>query len=305
MNVWQRFLQRQAHRQGRKLDKIEEQNLRQQWFLLAGESVQGVYPEPQYLNPIYPPSNRFWADPFLWSKEGRYFIFFEDFPFSTWRGFISVIEIDQYGRQISDSKPVIEESYHLSYPFLFEHHNELYMMPEKCSQNRVDIYRCIEFPYRWVLDKTLISGYKIVDSTLLQYQNKWWLLAAMKHGRVRINESLFAFYAESPISDTWTPHESNPLVRDLCGGRPAGRIIQDSEGRLLRPSQNCLRRYGHGLNLNSISTLTTTAYSEEVVWQKTATDINPQWRAMHHLDYHQGMIVMDAQRLLPLAETLD
>ncbi|HMU88189.1 MAG TPA: hypothetical protein PKC11_11275, partial [Agitococcus sp.] len=213
MNVWQRFLQRQAHRQGRKLDKIEERNLRQQWFLLAGESVQGVYPEPRYLNPIYPPSNRFWADPFLWSKEGRYFIFFEDFPFSTWRGFISVIEIDQYGRQISDSKPVIEESYHLSYPFLFEHHNELYMMPEKCSQNRVDIYRCIEFPYRWVLDKTLISGYKIVDSTLLQYQNKWWLLAAMKHGRVRINESLFGFYADSPISETWTPHASNPLVR--------------------------------------------------------------------------------------------
>lgn len=305
MNIWQRFLQRQAHRQGRKLDKKEEQGQRQQWFLLAGKSAQGAYPQPQELNAIYPPKNRFWADPFLWSKNGRYYIFFEDFPFETWRGLISVIEIDQQGRQISESQPVLEESYHLSYPYLFEYEGELYMMPEKCSQNRVDIYRCVEFPYNWAFDKTLISSCKIVDTTLLQHQNKWWLLAAMKQGRVRINESLFAFYAESPISDTWTPHESNPLVRDLCGGRPAGRIIQDSEGRLLRPSQNCLRRYGHGLNLNSISTLTTTAYSEEVVWQKTATDINPQWRAMHHLDYHQGMIVMDAQRLLPLAETLD
>ena len=32
MNMWQRFLQRQTHRQSRNLDKQQEQGMRQQWF---------------------------------------------------------------------------------------------------------------------------------------------------------------------------------------------------------------------------------------------------------------------------------
>ena len=38
MNIWQRFLQRQTHRQSRKLDKQQEQGFVQQWFLLAGKA---------------------------------------------------------------------------------------------------------------------------------------------------------------------------------------------------------------------------------------------------------------------------
>ena len=54
MNIWQRFLQRQTHRQSRKLDKQQEQGFVQQWFLLAGKANDAAYPQPQQLNPIYP-----------------------------------------------------------------------------------------------------------------------------------------------------------------------------------------------------------------------------------------------------------
>ncbi|MBK8326737.1 MAG: hypothetical protein IPL02_06830 [Moraxellaceae bacterium] len=302
MNVWQRFQQLQQRRKGRRQDKLDEQGMRQQWFLLAGKGNSAAYPQPQQLNPIYPPNDCFWADPFLWSKDGRYFIFFEDFPYATWRGIISVIEIDEQGKQISEPRPVLEEAYHLSYPFLFEYDGQLYMMPEKCSQKRVDIYRCDEFPHRWSQVSTLIDNLKIVDSTLFEHDGKWWLFAAAKQGRVRINESLFAFYADSPLSNTWTPHPLNPLVRDLTRGRPAGRICHNSQGQLLRPAQDCLRRYGYGVHLQEITQLTTTAYQEQTVWSGLAPNINNTWRAMHHLDYHNDMMVMDAQRLLPMME---
>ena len=301
MNLWQRFLQRQAHRQNRKQDKREEQGKRQQWFLLAGQDT-GDVPQPEHLTPLYPPSNTFWADPFLWRRDGRYFIFFEDFPYVTWRGRISVLEIDATGRQISEPVPVLEEPYHLSYPFLFEHNGELYMMPEKCSQGRVDLYRCTRFPDQWIYERTLVSGLKIVDSTLIEHEGRWWLLAAAKRGRVRINESLFAFYADSPLSDNWTPHPLNPLVRNLSCGRPGGRIHTDNQGRLLRPAQDCIKRYGYGLHLQQILKLTTTDYQEQTVWSGMASAMNTDWRAMHHLDRHQGMMVMDAQRLIPLEQ---
>lgn len=299
MTFWQRFQLMQQRRQGRKQDKIEEQGKRQQWFLLAGPD-NGNYPRPEQLTPLYPPPTTFWADPFLWQRDGRYYIFFEDFPYATWRGRISVLEIDAAGKQIGEPMPVLEEPYHLSYPFLFEYEGELYMMPEKCLQGRVDVYRCTRFPDQWVCQRTLISGLKIVDSTLIEHDGRWWLLAAAKQGRVRINESLFAFYADSPLSEHWTAHPLNPLVRNLTCGRPGGRIMQDSAGRLLRPAQDCLRRYGYGLHLQQILELTPTTYREQTLWSAMAPAINPHWRAMHHLDRHQGMMVMDAQRLIAL-----
>lgn len=303
MNFWQRFKQSQARRAGRKADKLEERGWRQQWFLLAGNSSarEWVAPQPQHMSAIYPPANTFWADPFAWERDGRRFIFFEDFPFATWRGRISVMEVDAKARPLGEPVPVIEEDHHLSYPFLFEHEGELYMMPEKAEVKRLDLYRCVEFPHRWEVVKTLLNNIKIADATLFEHEGRWWIFAAAKHAGARINESLFAWYADSPLSDTWTPHPANPLVRDFSRGRPGGRIFHDHKGRLLRPSQNCVRRYGHGLNLSEIKTLTPTAYAEEELWTLSGEDAGA-WRAMHHLDWHGGLLVMDAQRLLPLEQ---
>lgn len=300
---WRHSQQLRVLRAGRKLDKVFEQGFRQQWFLLAGASPQADLvntPKPQTMNPIYPPDNAFWADPFVWVRDGRHYIFFEDFPFETWRGRISVLEVDEAGLCISDPVPVIEEEHHLSYPFLFEYQGELYMVPEKSEVKRVDLYRCVEFPHQWVFEKTLIEGVKIADPTLFEHDGRWWLFCAAKKGQIRINESLFAYYSDSPLSSQWTPHVANPLVRNFNLGRPAGRIFQDESGRLLRPSQDCLRRYGYGININEIQLLTTTNYQEKLLWKISGDDIGT--RAIHHMDCQSNLLVMDAQRLIPLGE---
>lgn len=299
MNVWQRLWQQQQHRRYRKEDKLATRGKQHQWFLLAGADQHPErFPEPQSLNVLYPPLDTFWADPFLWQKDGRNYIFFEDFPFASQSGRICVLEVDASGKQISEPVPVLEEPCHLSYPFLFEHAGRLYMMPEKSAANCLDLYRCDEFPLRWSKLHTMMSGMRIADATLLEHEGRWWLFASAKLGRVRLKESLFAFYADSPLSQNWTPHPANPLVRDLRCGRPGGRIIRTASGQLLRPAQDCLHHYGHGLRVQAINRLTPTEYVEETVWQLNATQASPDWRAMHHLDRHKGMLVMDAQRLI-------
>ena len=303
MNVWQRWQQSQARRAGRRQDKREERGFTQQWFLLAGACPESarVAPQPQSLTPLYPDEPAFWADPFVWTRDGQRWIFFEDYPFSTRRGRISAIPVDAGGQPTGPMVPVLEEPYHLSYPFLFEHDGELYMMPEKTALNRVDVYRCVEFPHRWEQVVTLIDGIKMADATLFQHEGRWWLFGAAKQGRARINESLFAFYADSPLSTNWTAHAANPLVRDFARGRQAGRIFRDAEGRLVRPSQDCVRRYGHGLQLSRIEELTPTTYREQGFLHLSSADV-PGWRGLHHLDWQAGLMVMDAQRLLPTAE---
>lgn len=299
MSPWQRWRQLQARRAGRKSDEREERGWLQQWFLLLGPSdgASRSAPTPETLQPIYPPDHAFWADPFVWVRDGRRYVFFEEFPYATRRGRISALGLDARGRPLGDAFPVIEEPYHLSYPFLFEFGDELYMMPEKKAAGRLDLYRCTAFPHAWSREATLIEGMRIADANLFEHEGRWWLFCAAKQRRSRINETLVAFYADHPLSIDWTPHPGNPLVRDFRRARPGGRVFRDDTGRLLRPTQDCVRRYGYGLGISEVTQLSTKAFAERQVWYASGEDAG-RWRAMHHMDWHAGIMAMDAQRLL-------
>jgi hypothetical protein len=281
------------------LDALDRSRGRPQWFLLAGEvgSELLTVPNPSRLRPIFPPEDRFWADPFGWSEGGRRFVFLEEYPYETRRGRISVLELGNDLQPLGASVPVIDEPRHLSYPFLLESGGCLYMVPEAARSRRVDLYRCTRFPYEWTWDRTLIAGLEVADATLFEHEGRWWLFCAARLDGARLNESLFAFHADSPLSGDWVPHARNPLVRDLSRGRPAGRIFRDSSGRLIRPAQDSVPRYGYGFRLLAIDRLSPDSYEEHCIWHSTGK-ASGGWRAMHHLDWHDGLVVMDAQRLL-------
>lgn len=271
-----------------------------QWFLLAGLRGRDAWcvPDPAGLTPIYPPADRFWADPFAWSDQDRRFVFLEEYPLETRRGRISVLELGPELTPLGPATPVIDEDRHLSYPFLFGFQGSVYMVPEAAASRRVDLYRCDAFPHGWSRVHTLIPDIQAADATLFEHAGLWWLLCSARQGKARLNNSLLAFHADSPLSTHWTPHAANPLVLDYAGGRPGGRVFVDDLGRLLRPTQVSIPRYGYGLALHEVLELSPTRFRERRIWQATGL-ASGGWQAMHHLDWHQGLMVMDAQRLLP------
>ena len=271
-----------------------------QWFLLAGLRDRETWcvPDPAGMTRLYPPADRFWADPFAWSETGRRFIFVEEYPFHARRGRISVLELDDDLAPLSPSVPVLEEDRHLSYPFLFRYDGDLYMVPESAASRRVDLYRCVSFPEQWRLAGTLLDGVQAADATLFEHEGRWWLLCSARLGNARFNNSLFAFHADSPLSDRWIPHAGNPVLRDFDGTRPGGRAFVDHLGRLLRPAQVSVPRYGYGLAIKEVLELTPKHFRERCIWQASGQS-SGGWYAMHHLDWHQGLMVMDAQRLIP------
>lgn len=303
MSLWTRWRQRRIRRAGKKADRSEERGLRQQWFLLAGKTGPSALnaPEPRSLTPILPPDDVFWADPFVWSRQDRHFVFFEEYSFAARKGHISLMELDGETRPLGEARTVIEEPHHLSYPCLFEYEGRLYMTPEKADTGRVDLYRCIQFPFRWEPAGTLVDGIRFADPTIFEHEGSWWMFCSARQGRLHPNDSLLAFWSEDPLSGDWRRHPRNPLVRDFSSARPGGRIIRDKKGRLLRPAQDCLRRYGHGLSLNEIVLLSTDRYAERRIWHASGEEAGG-WRGMHHLDWHDGILVMDAQRLIPLPD---
>ncbi len=277
----------------RKLDrKWTDMRYFRQWFLLY-DFQRTLSTDFRRFKKLVPPKDRFWADPFIVARDNRYFVFMEEFVFTRRRGHISLIIIDRDG---SHEPPVrvLETSYHLSYPFMFEFDDDLYLIPESFENRTVELYRCTAFPFQWEFQRNLMEDCRMVDTTLLQWQGKWWMFA----GRIETvgaspSDELFLYFSDSPISGKWTPHRRNPVVSDVRTARPAGRIFV-RDGRLYRPAQNCVGHYGYGFNICEITKLTETEYEERIV-----SRVEPKWErnivSTHTINHEDGLTVIDGQ----------
>lgn len=287
------FLARRYWR--RKRARVLEKLSREQWLLLHafGPSARTDYGRFQAL---VPPADRFWADPHVVARDGRHYVFIEEYPFATHRGFISVLVLHPDGRHDAPV-PIIEQPYHMSYPHVFEWRGALYMVTETKENRTIEVYRCTDFPYRWQLETRLMENVAAVDATLLEHGGRWWLFANLiENAGGSSHDELFLFSADSPLSGAWTPHPMNPIVSDVTRARPAGRIFMEN-GRLYRPSQDCSRRYGYGFNVSEITTLDEARYEERVV-TRVRPDFDPAIFATHSLAHEAGLTVIDGQRRL-------
>jgi hypothetical protein len=238
----------------------------EQWFLafrFGDPATSAVRGDLAGFARIMPPKDRDWADPFALERNGRYYVFFEELPYAAGKGHISMLEIGRDGRW-SPPVRVLERDYHLSYPFLLELDGSLYMIPETAQNATVEIYRCIEFPLRWRLERRLIEGVRCVDATFHRTPERWWMFANAAPGQSRVFEDELHLYHAERIFGEWKPHRRNPVKSDPRCARPAGQLYL-RDGKLLRPSQVCVPRYGAGLSINRIDRLTPDEYVERQV----------------------------------------
>ncbi|MFK5986455.1 MAG: hypothetical protein QM479_13670 [Pseudomonadota bacterium] len=241
---------------------------------------------------LMPAKDRFWADPFVIYTQEKYYIFFEELMYGTNRAHLSVIEMDTDGK-CSEATIILKKDYHLSYPFIFEYENKFYMIPESIENKTIELYECTDFPMQWKFKMNLMEDICAVDSTLFFKDNKWWLFTAMEDvkGSSTGNE-LFLFWADTPFTQHWTSHPLNPVVSSVKTARPAGKIYIKNN-KIYRPSQDCSLRYGHYTNINEITELTETTYSEKLV-----NRITPNWDkeviGTHTLNADKNMTIVDA-----------
>ena len=264
----------------------------EQWILLYSFNQNGKLSSSLWqFKKLIPPKDRFWADPFVVHQNGKYYIYFEEFLYESNKAHISCLILDKDGNQSTPVK-VIEQPYHLSYPFVFLHQGSYYMVPESAHNRTIDLYQCIEFPDKWRFVRTLMHDVCAVDASVLNANGKWWLFANIREndGASTFDE-LFLFYASDLFSERWTPHPNNPIISDVRSARPAGAVFSYN-GSYYRPSQDNSVRYGKGMNINQIVVLSESEYREICV-----SRIDPLWDdtlvGTHTLNHDAGLTVID------------
>jgi hypothetical protein len=227
---------------------------------------------------------RFVADPFMVRRDGLWYLFFEAMDDLARRGAIALAtSVD--GLAWEYRSIVLSESFHLSYPYVFEWEGEYYMIPEALEPGTVRLYRARSFPYGWEHVADLIDE-ECADSSIVRHDGRWWLFTCT---RPYSHDILRLFHADD-LMGPWIEHPASPLVDgDATIARPAGRIIE-YEGRLIRFSQDCTSCYGRQVRAFEIGQLDAASYRErECDGSPILGPSGAGWngKCMHHIDAHQ------------------
>lgn len=276
--------------------RIDNRRYMEQWHLgFATKQTHASNLALDNYQVLKPASNNiWWADPHVLVENGETHVFFEDMDIHEKVGKISTAVLTENGFA---SEPVValDESHHLSYPYVFRHQNDIYMIPETAARRTVSLYKATQFPQQWTMIKNLFNDLDAADTTLFEYEGRWWMFTnGMTHPEVDERDLLWLYHTDDVLTGQWQPHPLNPVVTGVDRARMAGKVYTH-EGELFRPSQYGAVRYGYGINLSKITTLSTTDYHEELV-SHLCPESDDKWLGCHTAVHADDFTVIDQLR---------
>ena len=215
------------------------------WFFVSGEwkiairrrNNNGLYSDSFT---TIPNTKKYWfADPLLFETGNNTYLFVEAFNRKSYKGDIGFFKITN--GTASTFELLIENNFHMSYPFVFKHEDKYYMIPESEENSTVDLYVAENFPRGWRKEKTLLSGVHYADTTLLEKNERKFLFTYCPKGD-KWNLLIFELNMEGK---NVTLFQTIEYKDNVC--RPAGKFYIDKTGRCLRPAQDCRCGYGKGI----------------------------------------------------------
>lgn len=141
---------------------------------LRRRSNTDIVSEPRfYADYVLPSTCKKWAaDPVLIDHEGKSYLFYEAVLKD--KGRIEVAEVLP-DCTLGPASVILEDDSHYSYPFVFQHGGQWYMIPESSARNEVSLYIADCFPLKWRKDQVLIRG-AYVDTTVFEISGTLFLL---------------------------------------------------------------------------------------------------------------------------------
>lgn len=214
---------------------------------------------------VLPNTEKLWcADPFLYEKDSRLYVFFEALDFMKRKGLLGYREITE--GNVGDINVFFEGESHLSFPFIYEENGKLFIIPESSHTGKLFRLKCTDFPAKWEYDCDLLSE-RLVDSVILDTDNRRYLISQRVDDSNTYDRMDLFYFEKGKFCEC-----NNPVKRDLSNARSAGKIFSYN-GQLIRPSQDCSEAYGGKLNFNRILSVGFDGVEEEIIKTVTAEDI--------------------------------
>jgi hypothetical protein len=241
------------------------------------------------------PAGSFHADPFgLW-HDGHLHVFAEAFDYRRRVGHIDLLIYDP-DFVLLDCRTVLKRPWHLSYPFVFEADDEIWMLPEAFQSGTLTLYRAKSFPYHWEPVCEIPLDGPAIDATPLFHGGKWWLFYSPSQNRLAKKSHLHLAWSNT-LMGPWHVHPLNPVRVDLSSARPGG-TPEVRDGVIILPVQDCRATYGAAIRTLAVDHLNETEFSATI----GTTLVAPPWMApfaqgLHTLATAGPVTLIDVKRM--------
>lgn len=233
--------------------------------------------------------DNYYADSFAFRVYDRLLLLYEDYSYKNRLGKISAVWFDERIFTFSEPFTLLEEQWHLSYPFVFKNNNTIYCLPSCNDKKSIDLYRLDLTSMKLVHERTLIKGIGAVDPTLVYHQKHWFLFFTSDSAA---NTELHIWHAED-LEQEFVPHALNPVKSDVSNSRPAGPLFY-LDGNLYRPSQDCSRTYGGRVIIHEVKLLSEDSFLEMAV---SVLDPPAGFKGLHNISFASDFMYFDVKRM--------
>lgn len=214
------------------------------------------------------------ADPFLFVHNDELFLFYEE-KSELNEGVIKAYKTSDL-KVWHDLGLILVETCHLSFPFVFRHENDIFMMPETFDYESLSLYRFDDFPYGCTLNRNLMSGAHFIDSHIFKQDDTYFLFTNTTNCELRL------FYSVDLID--WTIHPMSPIVEGNKFSRSAGSIVKVN-GKKYRVAQDTSSIYGENFHVFEINKLSIDEYEESLIHENVIKkDMNWNIEGGHHFN---------------------
>ena len=244
---------------------------------------------------LTPPWHSYWADPFVLVHEGTVWVLVEDYQYLKSQGRLLALELDEDLRVRRQVEPLFFR-YHVSFPFLLEQGDRLYMIPETHRGRCIDLYLCERFPDRWRRVARLRDDLDAADSVAFFHGDRWWLMTSLRENDTS-ERHLGVFWSFDLNANHWTAHPINALIhepRTRPQPRAAGAVFRHGD-TWLRPVQVNPNFYGESLAIMQIDQLDETTYLESPFHGDHPVATIARRYPAHHVSLHRDVLAWDVR----------
>lgn len=230
------------------------------------------------------------ADPFLFRYRNRLFLFYEQKHLYQ-PGRIAMISTENL-RNWTKPQIVLQEDFHLSYPYVFEDNGHIYMMPESCADKSIRLYEaddrnliCFSFKKKllWENNDAEPADISFSDSSVFYQDGIYYLNTTVAYGGVN---QLRLFVSDSLLGN-WREHPCSPILNSSKYGRNAGCWLTNNH-KLFRVAQDCENGYGNNVHVFQIDELSELTYKEHLIYESVYSPKTSFYKnGGHHLNIIQ------------------
>ena len=244
---------------------------------------------------VFPTSaDKWYADPIILSWEGKDYLFCEIYDRKKDIGYIGVTHLDSVTPNFPEK--VLDIGTHLSYPCVFSVGQEVYMIPETTTKKSIELYKAIEFPYKWEYVTQITSGKEYADSTYYSDDTKRLLLTFEQYQEDGSITKVHVYDASKIIEGELFDYPSMDF--EFSNQSRGGGKLFEYAGKILRPAQVCTKEYGYALNFMEVS-FENDSYCEKllntVYPEKIKSNLNKKIIGIHTYALTQDYEIIDVK----------